>query len=151
MEEHVLVGDLRKRPQHNPATNPHNERSEEKTTNRHVYVEPGVQIDFVKDLREQYKTTQESNTAHNKKVVFWTKVGAGLILVYATITFVQTCYTKKAAEQAIKSMQVEERAWVGVRSLAPQGMPHPIIAPDSDFGMSAVIENGGKSPALPLK
>ncbi len=90
---------------HNPAPNPTEKHGEEKSNNRHVYVEPGVQIDLVKDLREKYETSQGENTAHNNKVLFWTKIGAFAVIVYAIITGVQWLDLRQ-------NFRVDERAWL---------------------------------------
>jgi hypothetical protein len=47
------------RPQNNPDSDPHKKPGEKESTNRHVYVEPGVQIDFVKNLRDKHDANRK--------------------------------------------------------------------------------------------
>jgi len=64
-------------------TNPKHGGGKKKSTNCHVYIEPGVKIDLVDDLKQQQKTSEANNTAHQNKQIFWTKVAAGLLLLTA--------------------------------------------------------------------
>jgi hypothetical protein len=47
-----------------PTTKPKHDRGEEESPKRHVYAEPGVKIDLVEDLKQQHKTSEAENTAH---------------------------------------------------------------------------------------
>lgn len=85
-------------------------RSEKESTNRHVYIEPGVQIDFVQDFRKEYKTAQQENAAQNKKQLFWTKVSAVLIVAYAIITY-------GILRTSQKTFEFTDRAYVGVNKM----------------------------------
>jgi len=76
------------KPQHgknNPPPGKKHAEGEEKSTNRHVYVEPGVQIDLVQDLKETYQSSQTDSTTQNNKQLFWTKISAGLLFVVALV------------------------------------------------------------------
>jgi hypothetical protein len=88
--------------------------SEEKSTNRHVYVEPGVQIDFVKDLKQDYKAAQGDSTAQNKKQLFWTKVSAGLLLVYVGLTLWQARSAQKSLDTIREQFQREQRPYISI-------------------------------------
>lgn len=72
--------------ENNPASNPKNASSDEKSTKRHVYVEPGVKIDLVQDLKDEQHAQRREDAAHQKNQLFWTKVAAGLILIYTLFT-----------------------------------------------------------------
>src|ERR1035438_264438 len=78
-----------------PHSNPKQDGPKKETTNRHVYVEPGVQIDFVQDLKDQHQAEQYKNTTNSNKQLFWTKVTAFLVLIYALLTFWQARSTNR--------------------------------------------------------
>jgi hypothetical protein len=101
---------------------PHGEKKpegNEKSTNRHVYVEPGVQIDLVEDLKQKYETAQSANATHSNKILFWTKISAALLFIYAGLTLVQSCQAiksanaaKSAADTAKQALHVSERPYI---------------------------------------
>jgi hypothetical protein len=74
-----------KRGKYNPHSGNKQAEGEEKSTNRHVYVEPGVQIDLVQDLKKTYQSSQTDSTTHGNKQLFWTKISAGLLFLVALI------------------------------------------------------------------
>jgi hypothetical protein len=91
---------------------PNQSGGEEKSTNRHVYIEPGARIDFVENLREQYEASQTKTATHNNKQLFWTKVGAGLILIYTFISAIQGCYTRQAANAATSAANTAQQTLI---------------------------------------
>ncbi len=101
-----------KHTQSSPTAGPHSDRNEKESTKRHVYVEPGVQIDLVKDLKEQYEASCKESTAQANKMLLWTKIGAGLVLIYAAITGAQWWELRQ-------NFRVDERAWLKFEA-APQ-------------------------------
>jgi hypothetical protein len=101
-----------------PPTKP-DDGGEEDSTKRHVYVEPGVQIDLVKDLKQKYEAAQSDSTIHSNKILFWTKTSAALLFIYAGLTWVQSCQAiksaraaKSAADTANKALHISERAYI---------------------------------------
>lgn len=80
------------------------------STKRHVYVEPGVQIDLVKNLREEYDANQKKNTAHSKRILFWTIVSAILLFIYSAITGYQASLTRESVKTAQRSVDVAQEA-----------------------------------------
>lgn len=70
--------------------------SEEKSTNRHVYVEPGVQIDFVQDLKDQKDSERGEDKADKRRQLFWTKIGSGLVLLYTFASIIQVWISSQA-------------------------------------------------------
>jgi hypothetical protein len=101
-------------PQNNPAADTHKKTSEKENTNRHVYIEPGVQIDFVKDFRQEYTSSQKHSTTQGKKILFWTKASAILLFVYATLTGMQDYFTWTIANTGRKQMIASVRPWIGL-------------------------------------
>jgi len=65
----------------NPSAKKKHGEGEDKSTKRHVYVEPGVQIDLVKDLRDKYERSENESTTYNNKQLLLTKVSAALLLI----------------------------------------------------------------------
>ncbi|HKI27166.1 MAG TPA: hypothetical protein VKA07_12620 [Candidatus Sulfotelmatobacter sp.] len=117
----------------NPASKQEHSEGREETTNRHVYVEPGVQIDLVKDLKEKYESSQTQSSTHNDKVLLWSKIGAGLIFVYAAITLLQTCLVYR---------DEGDRPWVGIETFTTNG-----IQEGQKFVFTMLILNRGRRPA----
>lgn len=92
------------------------------TTHRHVYVEPGVQIDIVHDLKEQYKTERRENQSAHKRQLFWTIIGAVILFAYTTAAFWQGWSNKKAADAAKSAattaedtLVVSNRPWIALQ------------------------------------
>lgn len=86
----------------------------DESIDRHVFVERPVQIDLVEDFKQKYESTQTENTKHNKKQLRWTRISAGLIFVYAALTFWQVCETRESIRLSEKQFQQTQRAWVGL-------------------------------------
>jgi hypothetical protein len=133
-------------PNHNPqhSESPHKDES----TKRHVYVEPGVQIDLVERFRNEYDASQKQNARYNKSILFWTKVSAGLIFIYAALTLWLGWSSKRAADAAGHTLYFDERAWVvpeGARTFNP---PTNAIEVGKPLIIRVGYENTGKSPAI---
>src|ERR1700682_747758 len=91
---------------------------DEKSTNRHVYVEPGVQIDFVKDLKDQHQTSQTEDRAQQKKQLFWTRVATALILLYTAFAGWQTVLTNVAIKDGRNNFIKDQRPYVWIANPA---------------------------------
>jgi hypothetical protein len=93
-----------------PPANPKENSAQKETTNRHVYIEPGVQIDIVQDLKNQHKTERDEDKASHKSQIFWTKVTAVLVLIYTLIMGYQLKVAKETFNVRIptKSIIVSE-------------------------------------------
>jgi hypothetical protein len=79
----------------------HDEDSrEERSTKRHVYIEPGVKIDLVESLRKQQEIAQNESTCHQQKQLFWTKVASALLFITAGLAAWQGYSTKLSADAA---------------------------------------------------
>src|SRR2546421_63426 len=74
--------------------------ADKETTKRHVYVEPGVQIDVVQDLKHQHETERAEDAAAHKKQLFWTRVAAVLVLIYTVVSGWQGFLTRNIASTA---------------------------------------------------
>src|ERR1700680_3299326 len=90
----------------NPPPGKKQAEGNEKSTNHHVYLEPGVQIDLVQDLKKTYESGQSNNATHNNKQLFWAKISAGLILGYVLLTLLVYCANKRAADAAKKAADI---------------------------------------------
>ncbi len=108
-----------KRNKNRPLTDQHNGESGKESANRHVYVEPGVQIDLVKDLKEKYETNLTETNTQAQKQLSWAKVSAALLAVYVMATLGIYWANKKAADAAKVSadvahdtLLVANRPWV---------------------------------------
>lgn len=140
--------------QSNP--DPNQKGGKEKPSNCHVYIDPGIKIDFVDDLREQYKTSQNDQTIHQNTQLFWTKIAAGLLLVTAIFTGWQGCSTKiaadaakSAADTAKSTLTASQGAYVTI------GRKDGVVAefvtskdhPDENVPLIVYFQNTGHIPA----
>lgn len=127
----------------------HGERKEESTI-RHVYVEPGVEIDLVQDLKQKYETASTEANAHNNRQLLWAKISAGLIFVYAGLTFWQACTTRDILNTTRDQFQRDQRPYVIVEgcSIGQLGVPKSQIVVGQPFGVDVHFKNVGKTPAL---
>ena len=123
---------------YHPPTQPKQPGSEDKSTKRHVYIEPGVKIDLVDDLRKQQETAQGETNAHQKRQLLWTKITAFLVLVTAAIYFSQLLAMRE-------TMRVGERAWIFINIAKPMQLENnrPMMA-------TMQLVNDGKTPAKHL-
>jgi hypothetical protein len=96
----------------NQQTSPadHNTAQKE-NANRHVYIEPPVQIDIVQDLKKQHETARAEDAASQRKQLFWTKIAAGLIFAY---TLISAWQLKVAHDTYIAA----NRPYVGVNAIS---------------------------------
>lgn len=118
---------------------------DDKSTNRHVYIEPGVQIDLVKDLKKTYESSQTDGTAHNKRQLFWTKVSAGLLFIYAGLTSTQACLTKIAVDDARENFVKDQAPVIWVKPKPPE------IKVNEPLRWDVIYSDYGRSPALNVK
>src|SRR4051812_1385987 len=103
---------MTKNKHHNhPAANEHPD-SKKESTNRHVYIEPGAKIDIVDDLRKQHDTEREEDRSASKKQLFWTRLAAGLVLLYTLVTVAQAYLTRESNDVNRKSVGTYQRAWI---------------------------------------
>jgi hypothetical protein len=143
-----------KRPQDDSTANPDEKCRYPESSNRHVYVEPGAQIDFVKDFREEYKTAQADQATQHDKQLFWTKIGAGLIFIYALITFWQACLTSKLLDTTTKQFKQAERPYIWLATFPK--IPSFVVAPgetgpDGYIAWDWHYADYGKTPAYNVK
>jgi hypothetical protein len=130
-------------PKNHPTADQHQNQREKETTNRHVYVEPGVQIDLVTDLKKQYEASQAESTAHGKKILFWTKASAGLLFIYVALTWWQARSTQKLVKLSQDTYSAAYRPFV---------MVAPVMAndwrKDNEIGITLVPKNYSTYPAI---
>ena len=130
-----------------PAADQKEAESAEESCNAHGYVENGIEIDLVQDLKKKYQTATDDQTAHNKKQLFWTKIAAGLVFVYALLTGWQGCLTRQAIDNSTKQFQIDQRPYVwttNMRFFLKIEAGQPMCA-------NIPMANYGKSPALKTK
>lgn len=127
-----------KPPKGDPPSNTGNQGREKENTNRHVYIEPGAQIDFVEDFKKKYETAQTDTTTHNTKQLFWTKIASVLLVATAIFTGAQGWYARKSAKIAQRQFETTTRPWIKV----PKTLP--------DVGTIS-LDNFGTSPAIVMQ
>jgi hypothetical protein len=116
------------------------------STKRHVYVEPGVKIDFVQDLRDKYDSSQTEDATHSKKILFWTQVSAVLLFIYAGLTAWQGCLTRESINNNSRQFQIDQRPYVWALEYTPTKNVH--IVANEAMWINIAWVNHGKSPAV---
>ena len=106
----------KERQDHQNSSNTHNQ-AEEKSTKRHVYIEPGVQIDIVQDLKNQHKAERQEDTAAHKKQLLWTKITAFLVVAYTSVMIWQACLTRQSINDARSNFNAYYRPFIGVSGI----------------------------------
>jgi hypothetical protein len=105
-------------PRDHHSASPKENSRDNKSTKRHVYVEPGVQIDLVKSFKEQYDTGRRETTRQNNEQLLWAKITALLVLVYAGLTLWMAVSTHNMATTAQTQLIDSERAYVSFVGLS---------------------------------
>lgn len=136
-----------KHPQNNPPAKPKQDSGEEKSTNRHVYVEPGVQIDFVQDLKKKHDTERLEASTHEKKKFVAELVTIILIAIYAAITGWQGCLTRESIDNNSKQFQIDQRPYLWTTNTNPQ---ISIVAGQRVWA-NIQMADYGKAPAIKLR
>ena len=125
---------------------PEQDGGEEESTKRHVYVEHGVKIDLVEDLKQQQQSSEAHRSTHQKRQLFWTKVASGLLLLTAGLTAWQGFLTRQIIKDASKQFRIDQRPYVWTNESAePFGMH---VVKGERLTLSVDWVNYGRSPAL---
>ena len=134
------------RGKHHQPANPKQDSTQKESTNRHVYIEPGAQIDFVKNLREKYDAAQRDDQTHKANQLFWTKVAAGLVLLAAGFSGWQGYLTRQLALTARQTLAADQRPWARIHWATPPQFEISSVRTAQTMGVS----NVGRSPMLNL-
>jgi len=128
-------------------TKPKHGDGEKESTNRHVYLEPGAKIDFVRGIREQYETAQIDDKTYKAEQLVWTKIAAGLLLLAAGFSGWQGYLTRKAIRDAREHFIKDQRPylWHSLLKFNLQDRPTNRLA------AAVFFNNYGKSPAINRK
>lgn len=116
-------------------------------TNRHVYIEPGVQIDIdiVKALKEQHKTERADDKSTSNKQLMWTIITAGLVFIYTSIMFWQSCQTQQTIATNKQQFAADQRPWLWI-------VPGEFkVESGARVAVDVHIVNYGKTPAIQMK
>lgn len=124
------------------------EESDEKSSKRHVYVEPGVKIDLVDDLKTEQRAKDKEELAHSRKQLFWTRIGFALVLASTVIAFgiaIIYYYQLDVMQQGMVSVQrafVQRTPYVNhsIVQRGPKGDTTVVV-------IDAYWENTGSTPA----
>jgi hypothetical protein len=130
--------------------------SEKESTKHHVDIEQGIQIDPVKDFREEYRTNQLANTAHSNRQLFWTIVSVALLFVYVVLTAWQGCSAQKSLDVVKEQFRLDQRPYMSVVQLQIEDgdltSSDPKQVQKFEIGKPLVVtvefKNVGKSPAI---
>ena len=124
-------------------------------THREVKVEGVVKVDALHDIRDDFQASQIQDNAYKSKTLFWSRLSAILIFIYAGITLLIYCENrrsaiaaKSAADTAAKQLELTERPWVRV-DLQIAG-PFVIDKTGINFIIQATTKATGNSPATSL-
>lgn len=137
---------------HHPADNEHPQGQKEAAHEQPV-ISGCVTINLSHDLREQRKTERGEDTTHNKKQLRWTKITAGLVFIYALLTFWLGWSSKRAADSAQeaadiakKTMVIDQRAWLFVDNVFTH-TPTEELEVDKPFYIRVTFKNSGENPS----
>jgi hypothetical protein len=111
-------------------TNHEERKRNEEQCSTSVYMKSGVAIDLAESLKQEHYTERREDKAHDKRQLFWAKVSAGLIFVYAAITFWQGCETHDILTTTKKQFGEDQR---------------PFVTPDT-YVMLDSVENKAAEP-----
>jgi hypothetical protein len=145
-----------KRPQNNQSPTDNKDTSSDKPNKRHVYVEPGVKIDLVQDLKEKYNAAQENSGEHNRKQLFWTKASTVILLGYSIITLLMYKANRDAADAAqtaagAASRQLKDSEIVQSARLSFEDFTATIISGTAFIADVAIsVRNNGPTTASDL-
>jgi len=121
------------------------------STNRHVYLESGVTLDIVDDLKKQHDTERREDKTAQDKQLTWTRVTAVLVAVYTLVMIWQVCLTRHSLKSTEAFATLNERPYI---FLSFKENIHAIesgvinLSNGPAFTSSIIIANYGKSPAL---
>jgi hypothetical protein len=140
------------RPQDPSAANPNNDGTQKESKDRHVYVENGVQIDLVQDLRDDIKTAQTNNATDNRKQLFWARIAAFAAIGAAFFVGWQGYLLQQSNGINRESMVAVQRAFVTWNGFDPDRVINRLNPTDpskSIFRWTFFIkyENSGATPA----
>src|SRR5258708_7770052 len=137
-----------------PHPDPNKNGSPKETSNRHVYVEPGAQIDLVEDLKKEYKTANKETSTNNDKQLFWTKVASGLLVITAFFTGWQLSIASNTFRATVRPYVGEEGVNYMYFFPSSDGTMEqsPIWIPEAtSIQMKIPIKNFGPVPATNFK
>lgn len=136
------------------------ERPHKESDDRHVHVEPGVEIDFVRDVKDRYEAVQKDGAASTKKQLYWTKIGAVLLLATAVFTFWQGYSARESVNASLESLKTARKQFeLDQRPLVtdsccvfagPTGTPQVPTKIGQHFEVNVEFRNIGKTPAFNL-
>jgi hypothetical protein len=137
-----------------PHPDPKQDCGGEKSNNRHVYIEPGAQIDFVQDLKQKYDSAQRDDNTNKAKQLFWTQIAATLLLITAFFAGWQTKIASKTFNATVRPYVGEEGVSYMYFAPSPDGSmkQSPIWIPEAtSIQLKIPIKNFGPVPATNFK
>lgn len=102
---------------------------------REVHVESPILFERGEALIKQHEKEREEEAREKQKQLRWTKVAAGLVLLYTVAAFLQV-------QTSENQLRMDQRPWIKVEYADPSPM-----SPASPISLPITIRNVGKSPA----
>lgn len=116
----------------------------EQSTNRHVFVEPGVKLDFTDGLKKQHETERTQDQTTQKKQLRWTMATAGLVAIYTLVMVWQGILTRDSLKATREFFERDQRPYVFSSKVGGAQFGGP-----NNWLVTMVwYQNYGKSPAL---
>ena len=143
VSEHLkqLRADLRQpKPHQEPEAEPR-----KRATN--VYVKDAVEIDLSENLRRLRTAERGEDKTDKDNQLLWTQISAGLIFVYALLTFWQACSTKEMAKTAQQQLVASQRAYISFVGLG-QSVANNIGGKVAQRLIPLGWENSGTTPMI---
>lgn len=141
------MSNKKKSPEHDQPSEHKHGQTEKESTNRHVYIEPGAQIDIVDSLKKQHKAERVEDKTQADKQLAWTIIGAGLVGLYTLVMFWQGCSSQKAAIAAKDAAVIANRALnLSTRAYIYTGVAYPKFTDDAAM-LYIPLTNEGHIPS----
>lgn len=134
------------RPQNNGPYTPNNNSAKKESSDCRVFIEHGVKIDLVEDLRTKNEARHNETSTQQRKQLRWTKIGAIFVIIYTLLMGYQSCLFKSANEINRQALISVQRAFVTFQGF--EISPSDNTAGEHFWDYQPKYENSGNTPAI---
>lgn len=122
---------------------------DDKSSNCHVYIESGVQVDIPQSLKDEIRTANNESAAHNRKQLILSVIGATAAIAAAFLVAWQALLLRQSNVISRSSLESVQRAFIthsGVRG--GRVLMHTEKGDIVRYEVVATLENSGATPAV---
>jgi|HubBroStandDraft_6_1064221.scaffolds.fasta_scaffold06012_1 hypothetical protein len=134
-----------------PPPNEKKREGEKESTNRHVYIEPGVKIDLVEDLKNQQQTSDTNRAARENSQLLWSKITTVLLFLTALFAGWQAHSSRTSADAAASAAKTAHDT---LELTLAVNRPSVLVdqvwtknTPDGGMDFGVLLRNGSEVPA----